>query len=196
MTTPTRSAPSATGRQLQKSQKSLACPTASSNRRLHRYADPRRARRATAPERAQAAFSFGPCTARFLFHKMEKKMGGASRWTSPLREQRPGGRRPAARITLVPLVAASQQIVGSNAEVIRQLNQVRNLRIKCTGFIILICPQFDPQEFRHLSLSFLFLFAQQFHSLCKNFHISSLDMQVNCVYNYMQLNCINGDDQL
>ena len=86
MTTPTRSAPSATGRQLQKSQKSLACPTASSNRRLHRYADPRRARRATAPERAQAAFSFGPCTARFLFRKTEKKMGGASRWTSP-----PGG---------------------------------------------------------------------------------------------------------
>ena len=84
MTTPTRSAPSATGRQLQKSQKSLACPTASSTRRLHRYADPRRARRATAPERAQAAFSFGPCTARFLFRKTEKKMGGASWLDKPL----------------------------------------------------------------------------------------------------------------
>ena len=47
------------------------------------------ARRATAPECAQAAFSFGPCTARFLFRKTEKKMGGASRWTSPLREQNP-----------------------------------------------------------------------------------------------------------
>ena len=44
------------------------------------------ARRATAPERAQAAFSFGPCTARFLFHKMEKKMGGASWLGKP-----PGG---------------------------------------------------------------------------------------------------------
>ena len=29
------------------------------------------------PERVQAAFSFGPCTARFLFGKTEKKMGGA-----------------------------------------------------------------------------------------------------------------------
>ena len=56
----------------------------------------RRARRATAPERAQAAFSFGPCPARFLFRKTEKKMGGASRWTSPLREQIPHGRRSAA----------------------------------------------------------------------------------------------------
>ena len=71
MTTPTRSAPSATGRQLQKSQKAIACPKVRQNRRLHRYADPRRARRATAPERAQAAFSFGPCTARFLFRKTE-----------------------------------------------------------------------------------------------------------------------------
>ena len=50
--TPTRSAPSATGRQSQKSQKTQACPKARPNRRLHRYADPRRARRATAPERA------------------------------------------------------------------------------------------------------------------------------------------------
>ena len=87
--TPTTSAPSATGRQLQKSQKSIACPKASPNRSRHRYADPRCARRATAPERVQAAFSFGPCTARFLFGKTEKKMGGASRWTSPLREQNP-----------------------------------------------------------------------------------------------------------
>ena len=30
-----------------------------------------------------AAFSFGPCTARFLFHKMEKKMGGASPLDKP-----------------------------------------------------------------------------------------------------------------
>ena len=52
MTTPTTSAPSATGRQSQKSQKSQACPKAGPNRSRHRYADPRRARRATAPERA------------------------------------------------------------------------------------------------------------------------------------------------
>ena len=50
--TPPPSAPSATGRQSQKSQKSQACPKAGPNRSRHRYADPRRARRATAPERA------------------------------------------------------------------------------------------------------------------------------------------------
>ena len=50
--TPTPSALSATGRQLQKSQKTQACPKARQNRSRHRYADPRRARRATAPERA------------------------------------------------------------------------------------------------------------------------------------------------
>ena len=50
--TPMTAAPSATGRQLQKSQKAQACPKASPNRSRHRYADPRRARRATAPERA------------------------------------------------------------------------------------------------------------------------------------------------
>ena len=44
---------------------------------------PPSARRATAPERVQAAFSFGPCTARFLFRKLEKKMGGASRLDKP-----------------------------------------------------------------------------------------------------------------
>ena len=58
------------------------------------------ARRAAAPECAQAAFSFGPCTARFLFRKTEKKMGGAS-WPDkpPWREPAPRGRCSAARIT-------------------------------------------------------------------------------------------------
>ena len=40
-TTPTRPAPSATGRRFQKLQKSIACPKAGQNRRLHRYADSR-----------------------------------------------------------------------------------------------------------------------------------------------------------
>ena len=43
MTTPTPSALSATGQQLQESQKTQACPKAKPNRRLHRSADPRRA---------------------------------------------------------------------------------------------------------------------------------------------------------
>ena len=58
------------------------------------------ARRATAPECAQAAFSFGPCTARFLFRKTEKKMGGASPLDKPPCGSRiPRGRCSAARIT-------------------------------------------------------------------------------------------------
>ena len=61
MTTPTRSAPSATGRQSQESQKGIACPKARQNRSRHRSADPRRARRATAPKRVKAFFLFGPC---------------------------------------------------------------------------------------------------------------------------------------
>ena len=52
------------------------------------------ARRAAAPECAQAAFSFGPCTARFLFRKTEKKMGGAS----PLDKPPCGSRDPVAAV--------------------------------------------------------------------------------------------------
>ena len=55
--TPTTSAPSATGRQSGKSQKSIACPKARPNRSRHRFAAPPSARRATAPERIQAPFS-------------------------------------------------------------------------------------------------------------------------------------------
>ena len=64
------------------SQKMIACPKASPNRRLHRYADPR-ARGGPLHRSAPNAFLFGPCTARFLFHKMEKKMGGASPLDKP-----------------------------------------------------------------------------------------------------------------
>ena len=46
------------------------------------------ARRATAPERANA-FLFGPCTARFSFGTTKEKWGVHPRWTSPLREQNP-----------------------------------------------------------------------------------------------------------
>ena len=48
-------------------------------------------RRRSAPK---AVFSFGPCTARFLFHKMEKKMGGAS----PLDKPPCGSRDPVAAV--------------------------------------------------------------------------------------------------
>ena len=80
------------------SQKAIACPKARPNRRLHRYADSRTATlHVCAKLRPKAVFSFGPCTARFLFHKMEKKMGGASLLDKPPCGSRsPPGRRPAA----------------------------------------------------------------------------------------------------
>ena len=82
-TSQTTSAPSATGQQLEEPQKSIACPKTSLNRRLHRYAGPRTATlHECAKLRQKAAFSFGPCTARFLFHKREKKMGGCIAWPS------------------------------------------------------------------------------------------------------------------
>ena len=72
------------------SQKTQACPKASPNRSRHRYADPRRARRATAPERAQAPFSLPPGAAHSLFGQDQKENGGRiPRGNGPLREQNP-----------------------------------------------------------------------------------------------------------
>ena len=52
-TTPTTSAPSATGRQSQESQKRIACPKARQNRRLHRSVDSRQRGGTKVPERAK-----------------------------------------------------------------------------------------------------------------------------------------------
>ena len=57
------------------SQKTQACPKASPNRSRHRSADPRRAEGHCTGAR-QAPFSFGPCTARFLFGQDRKENGG------------------------------------------------------------------------------------------------------------------------
>ena len=86
--TPLTSAQSATGRQLQKSQKTQACPKARQNRSRHRYADPRRAEGHCTGAR-QAPFSFGPCTARFLFGQDRKENGGCIPLDKP-----PGGSQP------------------------------------------------------------------------------------------------------
>ena len=73
------------------SQKTQACPKVSPNRRRHRYADPRRARRATAPERVKAIFSLPPGAAHSLFVKNKKRMGGASPVeTAPCGSRLPG----------------------------------------------------------------------------------------------------------
>ena len=72
----TTSAPSATGRQYRPHRRPKR---ARRQGQIGAGTDPPTpvARRATAPERVKAVFSFGPCTARFLFGKTEKKMGGA-----------------------------------------------------------------------------------------------------------------------
>ena len=75
-TTPIRSAPSATGRQLQKSQKTLACPTARQNRRLHRYADPR-TRGGPLHRSAPSAFFSSTGRGAFSFWARPKREWGA-----------------------------------------------------------------------------------------------------------------------
>ena len=87
--TPTPSAPSATGQQLQESQKRIACRSASPNRSRHRSADPRTARRATAPERVKRPFLLDRARPVFFSGKTEKKMGGASWLDNP-----PAGAEP------------------------------------------------------------------------------------------------------
>ena len=74
--TPTPSAPSATGRQSGKSQKSIACPKARPNRSRHRSAAPRRAEGHCTGARP-APFSLTPGAARSLFGATKKRMGGA-----------------------------------------------------------------------------------------------------------------------
>ena len=64
------------------------------------------ARRATAPERVQAAFSFGPCTARFSFGKAKEKWGGIPVGQAPWREPDPHGRHPVAQIISGRLITA------------------------------------------------------------------------------------------
>ena len=88
LTTPTSSAPSATGRQFQKPQKAQACPTVSPNRSRHRSADPR-AHGGPPHRSAPSVFLFGPCTARFSFGKTKEKWGVHPAGQAPLWEQNP-----------------------------------------------------------------------------------------------------------
>ena len=81
------------------SQKAIACPKASPNRRLHRYADPRRAEGHCTGAR-QAPFSFGPCTARFLFGQDRKENGGCIPLDKPpCGSRHPRGQPPAAHLS-------------------------------------------------------------------------------------------------
>ena len=87
--TPTQDAPSATGQQLQESQKIIACPKASPNRSRHLYADPRRAEGHCTGARLSGLF-FWTVHGPFSFRpRPKRKWGVHPRWTSPLREQNP-----------------------------------------------------------------------------------------------------------
>ena len=94
LTTPTSSAPSATGRQFQKPQKAQACPTVSPNRSRHRSADPRA--HGGPPHRSAPKRPFLLDRARPVFFsaKTEKKMGGAS----PLDKPPAGAESPVAAV--------------------------------------------------------------------------------------------------
>ena len=171
--TPTPSAPSATGRQYRP-------------RRRHKRA--RRpgkigagtdtptpvARGGPLHRSASSALFFWTVHGPFSFWaRPKRKWGVHPGWTSPLREQRPCGRRPAARITLTPLVAASQQVIRRHLKVVCQGNQAGHIGIMLCAFIILICPQAYPQVFRHFSLCFFSAFAELFQPPCKKFHKTS-----------------------
>ena len=93
--TPTTSAPSATGRQSGKSQKSIACPKARPNRSRHRFAAPPSARRATAPERIQAPFSLDRARPVSLLARQKRNGGcipaGPAPWREPVPSRPPSG---------------------------------------------------------------------------------------------------------
>ena len=104
-TTPTRPAPSATGRQFQKLQKSIACPKAGQNRRLHRSAD---SRQRGGPLHRSAPKRFFSSTGRgaFSFWRNQKENGGRTPvGTAPCGSRNPpwppsgGPHLPGRRIT-------------------------------------------------------------------------------------------------
>ena len=195
MTTPMTSAPSATGRQLQKSQKSIACPKAGQNRRLHRSADPRRAEARTRRSASKRSFLLDRARPVFFSTRGKRKWGVHPAGPAPCGSRSPRGRRTAARITLAPLVAASQQIVGSNAEVVRHFHQSRHIRIMPAALIILVLASTDFKNSSHLCLCLARLLAQLSDPLCKIFHAPPLDLQFNFVYIVnTKLNYDFGDD--
>ena len=87
-TTPTRPAPSATGRKFQKTQKAQACPKAGPNRSRHRYADSR-AHGGPLHRSAPKRFFLFHRARRILFLSRTKREWGAHPCgNSPLRERR------------------------------------------------------------------------------------------------------------
>ena len=192
---PDEGAPSATGRQSQKSQKMIARPKAGQNRRLHRSADPRRAEARTRRSASKRSFLLDRARPVFFSTRGKRKWGVHPAGPAPCGSRSPRGRRTAARITLAPLVAASQQIVGSNAEVVRHFHQSRHIRIMPAALIILVLASTDFKNSSHLCLCLARLLAQLSDPLCKIFHAPPLDLQFNFVYIVnAKLNYDFGDD--
>ena len=88
--TPTPSAPSATGRQSGKSQKSIACPKARPNRSRHRFAAPLQ-RGGPLHQSASRRLSLWTVHGPFLFWHDKREMGGASAQPSAWLNPRPMG---------------------------------------------------------------------------------------------------------
>ena len=88
--TPTTSAPSATGRQSGKSQKSIACPKARPNRSRHRFAAPLQ-RGGPLHQSASRRLSLWTVHGPFLFWHDKREMGGASAQPSAWLNPRPMG---------------------------------------------------------------------------------------------------------
>ena len=196
MTTPTTSAPSATGRQLQKSQKSIACPKAGQNRRLHRSADPRRAEARTRRSASKRSFLLDRAQPVFFSTRGKRKWGVHPAGPAPCGSRIPRGRRTAAHPMLPPHVAPPQQIICGHVEVIRQGHQFLIVRAAVAALIALVGTQLDTQNFPHVLLCDMTFFPQFTQSLRKFYHKISpepLDTRVlHVYYEYVQFACLGG----
>ena len=196
ITTPTTSAPSATGRQSQKLQKMIACPKAGQNRRLHRSADPRRAEARTRRSASKRSFLLDRARPVFFSTRGKRKWGVHPAGPAPCGSRIPRGRRTAAHPMLPPHVAPPQQIICGHVEVIRQGHQFLIVRAAVAALIALVGTQLDTQNFPHVLLCDMTFFPQFTQSLRKFYHKISpepLDTRVlHVYYEYVQFACLGG----
>ena len=169
ITTPTTSAPSATGRQSQKLQKMIACPKAGQNRRLHRSADPRRAEARTRRSASKRSFLLDRARPVFFSTRGKRKWGVHPAGPAPCGSRSPRGRRGHQFLIVRAAVAALIALVGT---------------------------QLDTQNFPHVLLCDMTFFPQFTQSLRKFYHKISpepLDTRVlHVYYEYVQFACLGG----
>ena len=123
-------------------------------------------------------------------------MGGASRWTSPLREQNPPWPPDGGPSHVTPARRSDQQIICGHVEVIRQGHQFLIVRAAVAALIALVGTQLDTQNFPHVLLCDMTFFPQFTQSLRKFYHKISpepLDTRVlHVYYEYVQFACLGG----